>query len=122
MRIEDFLNEHKIVQIGNTTDGYVCCEIIVDNPTELIYALQDSNAYISEIRWWDRVKISCGSTIGYGGPRDPRASDEYFFAETDICKTYNAPPKNTEIHEYITRIKKEYCEYNLFPSFDIKKI
>ena len=119
-RLDDYLKEHTIVKIGSPVLNYVSCETIVDNPAELISIVLQNNCYISEIRWWDRVKITSGSIIGYGGPRDPRSPYSYFFAETDICKTFNIYAQEKEYSEYLSCIKNLYSKFDLFPAFDIK--
>ena len=121
MRIEDYLVEHAIVKIGKTLPDYISCEIIVDNPYELISVVTRNYGYISEIRWWDCVEITTGSNIGYGGPRDPRNPDHYFFAETDICKKFDLLTENKIYYEYLKQIEVEYSAYNLYPAFDIKR-
>ena len=121
MSIYDYLLNHTIIRIGNCLSEYVCCETIVDNPIELIAVVKENDCYISEIRWWDRVKISLGSKIGYGGAKDPRFPDEYFFAETDICRVFDFESCDGEYYEYLEQIKQKYANYDLFPAFDIKK-
>lgn len=121
MRIEEYLNNHTIVRVGITLPEYVCCEIIVDNPTEFISIIMNNNCYISEIRWWDHVEISSGSSIGYGGPRDPDRPDNFFFAETDIYKVFTPHSQDKEYCEYLDQIRRKYTNLNLFPAFDVKR-
>ena len=78
MKIEDYLNDHTIIKIGVSPPGYICSEVIVDNPAELISIIRENGCYIAEIRWWDCVEIVSGSSIGYGGPRDPRGPDSHY--------------------------------------------
>lgn len=122
MRINDFLKNHTIVKIGRPLSGhgYICCETIVDDPKALIPIVRRNNCYISEIRWWDRVDITSISSIGYGGPRDPRSPDSHYFAETDICMTFARLLPDNEYFAYLERIKKTYSGLDLFPAFDIK--
>lgn len=121
MRIEDYLTEHTIVKIGETLPGYICCENIVDTPLDLLSVVKNNNGYISEIRWWDCVEIASGSSIGYGGPRDPRNPDSHFFAETDICKVFDAFAQDEDYYKYIKQIETAYSTRNIYPAFDIKK-
>lgn len=121
MEINDYLLKHTIVKIGNGIPGYVCCETIVDDPIELISVVMENECYISEIRWWDLVPISEGSTIGYGGARDPRAPDTMFFAETDICTEFYGTSEYEDYCSYLEQIKCNYSNHNLFPAFCIKK-
>ena len=120
MKIDEYLITHKIISIGKSISGYVCCEVIVDDPIELIDIVSKSNCFISEIRWWDCTEIEKGSLIGYGGPRDPRNPSRFFFAETDICKIFSVFSKEHEYKDHIKDIKSKYPHLDLFPAFDIK--
>ena len=120
-RIEQYLEKHLIVRIGLTIPGYICCEVIVDNPAELIAVVKKAKCYISGIRWWDRAEIESGSSIGYGGPLDPRDPDRMFFAETDICREFDASVKEKEYNEYFEQVRSAYPNHELYPAFDIKK-
>ncbi len=122
MKIEEYLKEHTIVKIGIPfIPEYICSEIIVNNPKELVPIVRESGCYISEIRWWHLTEISSGSSIGYGGPRDPRRYDTHYYAETDICREFDAPLQDEEYYEYFDRIKHSFSEFDLYPAFDIKK-
>ena len=120
MKLMDFLGSHTIVKIGSGLPEYVCCETIVDDPIKLVSLVKENNCYISEIRWWDRAEIAIGSSIGYGGPRDPRTPNTHFFAETDICKVFTDFSQDEEYYIYLDEVKKNYSNYNLYPAFDIK--
>ena len=120
MEIEKYLFNHVRVRIGIPLPGYVCCETIVDDPIEIVSVVRDNNCYISEIRWWDRVEIKSGSSIGYGGPRDPRSPKSHYFAETDICKTFDEHTLDEEYYDYLEQTKRFYSSLEIFPSFDIK--
>ena len=118
MHIEEYLNMQGVVVIGK---GYMQGEVIVDNPIELINIVRQNDCYISEIRWWEYCEIIMGSKIGYGGPRDPRCPDRFFFAETDIYKTFNSNTEDSTYYDYLDQIKKAYPFYNLRPAFVIKE-
>lgn len=120
MNIEDYLIRHTIVKIGVTLPGYICCEAIVDDPIQLLAIVRENNCYISEVRWWDCAKILSGSSIGYGGPRDPRCPKYRFFAETDIAKTFTPWTQDKEYKNYLQKINNDYSNFNLLPAFDIK--
>ncbi|MCH5317349.1 MAG: hypothetical protein J1E05_05180 [Eubacterium sp.] len=122
MKITDYLNQHMIVKIGLTLPEYVCCEIIVDNPKELVPIVRENGCYITAVYWWDRAEIDSGSIIGYGGPRDPRSPNSHFFAETDICRVFNTILQDEEYYKYFDKIKQTYSSYDLFPAFDIKNL
>ena len=120
MDIEAYVINHTIVKVGNTLPKYLFNEVIVDNPIELISLVNENKScYISYILWWVRAKISEGSAIGYGGPRDPRNPDESFFSETIMCRNFS---ENTDIKEYLAYIEetlKSHPNYDLYPGFDI---
>lgn len=101
---------------------FICTEVIVTNPIEFVEVVLHNECYISEIRWWDRAKISFGSTIGYGGPRDPNFPNEYYFAETDICKSFSVNTTAIEYKKYLIETKSNFQKYDLFPAFDVKLI
>ena len=119
---EEYLNIHMIVKIGITPSEYVCTELIVDDPFEFIAMIFKTKNYISSIQWWDRVLIHNGSKLGYGGVRDPRAADKYFFAETDICCDFSENTLETEYYEYLNKTKRLFDNYELYPAFDVKMV
>lgn len=120
MKIEDYLTQHRILQIGSNLPGYVCSETIVDNPVELVSVVCSTGHYISYISWWDYSEIATGSTIGHGGPRDPANPNRYFYAETDICQAFNTDTPYEDYCDYIRRTTESYINCRLFPAFDIK--
>lgn len=120
--IEDYLKSHMIVGSRNTVPGYIGCEVIVDNPAELVSLVNGSECYISEIRWWEHAEIATGSNIGYGGPRDPQNPDTHYFAETDICMTFDSFSSENTYQEYLQKINSSYPMLDLHPAFDIKKL
>ena len=118
-----FLKEHTIISVGKPiTDECVAVEVILDNPEQLVKTVIKNNCYISEIRWWDRVHISKMSSIGYGGTRDPRFPQNYYFAETDIFQTFEPKTTFLEYMDYLTLIWTQYAMYDLHPSFDIYRV
>ncbi len=122
MTIQDYLDKHTIVKIGSTPPGFVCTEVIVAEPKEFVAIVLQNGCYIVEIQWWDRSKIGAGSTIGYGGPRDPRSPDSYFFAETDIQKHFDAPMQIDEYYSYLDETAEYYSDFEIFPAFDVVEI
>ncbi len=121
MNLKDYLNSHTIIEIGRVLSEYLCLETIVDDPIELINNIDESEYYISVIRWWDRVKIGTSSPIGYGGPRDPRDPEVYYFAETYLEESFEASFNKDEFLTYLSETKEKYRELDLYPAFDIMK-
>lgn len=120
MDLLEYLKKHTIVSIGNlTTDKCVVVEMIPDNPKELIDCIIKNNCYISEILWWDRASVALGSKIGYGGPLDPRDPQNYYFAETDICASFEKTTTLSEYVKYLDDVKERFVMYDLYPAFDI---
>ena len=118
--IKEHMKEHLIVPVGYlSNDKFETFEVITDNSDELIKFALESGCYISEIRWWDRTHLSTPSPIGYGGPLDPRDPQNYFFAETDICASFNKDSSLGEYSEYLNRIRAEYACYDVYPAFVI---
>lgn len=115
IELYSFLDEHFIINIGKKQ----LCEVIVDTPVELISLLKHHDFYISLITWWDWVPIATGSSIGYGGPRDPRDPNNYFFAETDISKEFGVETPPDQYIEYLKKVQKEYSGHDLYPAFEI---
>lgn len=114
------LNEHVITTVGRSDeDKCVIIEAIVDNPEELVEQVIKNDCYISQIIWWDRALCSKGSSIGMGGPLDPRDPDNYYFAELYICDTFGPETTADEYVEYLNRIKKKYPMCDLYPDFNI---
>ena len=120
MKLEDYIDKHTIIKIGMPSSEYVYCEVIVDDPKQLVSVARDDGYYISSIRWWHHANITAGSNIGYGGPKDPNCPD-YYFAETDFCKQFDVFSQDEEYYKYIDEIKHAYPNSLLIPAFDIKK-
>lgn len=120
MTVGTYLSNHEVVQIGTPPIGYICCDAIVDNPDELVAVVHNTEYYISRIQWWDYTRIGCASPIGYGGVADPN-NPGYYFAETDILKEFDSSTTTMGYRNYIAEIKASYQQYNIFPSFDIKR-
>ena len=120
MKLLQYLKDHKIISIGTLVDDKcVIAEVIVDDPWELVKQVIESNCYISEMRWWDRASFSKKSQIGYGGTRDPRDPQSFYFAETDICSSFKETTTADEYIDYLNTIKSRYSQYDLYAAFDI---
>ena len=122
MELLTYLKEHKILNVGNPiSPEYVCVETIVDCPKDFIDIVYSHDCYISEIRWWHRTLISEKSGIGYGGPRDPRDANNYFFAETDYFKNFDKTCSAQDCYSYIEFMTKTHSIYDLYPAFHVKR-
>ena len=119
--INEYIRNHAIINIGMPPNGYICYETIVDDPYAFIPIIRENNCYIEEITWWHRTEISHGSSIGYGGPRDPVFPDTFFFAETDIFKKFGSLMEDEKYYRYFEQIKKDYCSFELYPAFVVRR-
>ena len=120
MELLNYLKAHSIVSVGNLAlNKCVIAEMIPDNCKDVVEYIIKSNCYISEIRWWDRALISQKSKIGYGGTLDPRDPLNFYFAETDICDSFDKKTTASEYLGYIDKIRTKNSEYDLYPAFDV---
>lgn len=119
MNLNSFFLKHSVVSVGIPIPGKIEFSDVIVDSTDGLISLLGEHYYISQITWWDRVLISEGSKIGYGGPRDPRDPNKYFFAETDICRQFNSDTQPFEYDNYINEVRDKYTQYDLYPSFDI---
>jgi len=124
MDISQYIKKHMITYIGTgimepVVDEYLATEIILDDSQEFIGEITKSNYYISLIRWWDRIPVNTSSSIGYGGPLDPRDPDNFYFAETYIEKSFGKSTTNTEYVQYLEMIKEQHSGHDIYPAFDI---
>lgn len=120
--ILDFIEQHIILDIGKALPGELFAEVILDSPYTFIDVVLNNGYYISKINWWERAKISTGSTTGFGGPRDPRAPEEYFFSEIGVSREFDVIATIDEYYRYINTVQDNYKKIPLFPSFELKKI
>lgn len=118
--ILEFINRHKIVEIGTTLTGKSFAEMILDSPYQFIDVAIKENYYISRVNWWERADIQVGSRMGFGGPVDPRDPKHYFFSEIGICKEFSKRTTAEEYYTYIDDINAKYKDVSLIPSFEIE--
>ena len=117
--MRNFILKHFILSIGmpvDQKDAYV--EVIVDAPEKLISMAEQSEYYISEIRFYHRVRITDGSPIGYGGQMDPRNSN-FYFAETYYDCTSSMDATTNDYLKYVSEVQNLYPEYQMVPAFTL---
>lgn len=121
MDILDYVREHMVLQIGCNLSAHICSEVLVDDPKELVHTIVHNGGYISAISWWERVSFGSKPQMGYGGMRDPRASEEFYFAETDIGKNFPVGTTECEYLNYLAQTLKSHSDVSLMPAFEICK-
>lgn len=120
MNLNRYVSENLIIKIGKCCENILFSEIIVDDPENFIAFVYENDCYISEIRWWEHVHVGAAPNIGYGGPRDPRCPNEFYFAETDIGKKFDEFVSRQAICYYIMKTKEEYRAFELYPALDVR--
>lgn len=121
--IKHALTEHSVKAINKAYKiiyDNVGTDLIVDDYSGLVDLVCNSDkCYISNIIMWERTKIGVPSHMGYGGPVDLRAPEEYFFSETIVEKNFAANSSKAEILEFIAQCKMKHPECDLYPGFNI---
>lgn len=117
----DFIDKHMILKIGGQYSSDSSAELILDEPYKFVEIVLQSGYYISAINWYEYAKIHLGSKLGFGGPRDPRFPEEYFFSETSIGKTFNEATGIDEYFAYMKKMQSHDFSISLVPSFLIRK-
>lgn len=116
--LEEYLNKHKI--IGTTQAGCFCVDTIVSCPVEFVRTITASNCYIAEIIMWVRTNRQVGSQLGYGGPPDPRAPDDYFFSETLYAKQFSITATEDDYVRFISEARAKQPNAELYPGFTVR--
>ena len=130
MSFDHFLKKHLILSIGNEAgdiyrklrSGNDITEILVDDPYGFIDTVLQSGWYITYVLWWDRARIAEGSSIGMGGPRDPRNPETFYFAEVvHLDKHFDIGTTREMYREYLNNTLYAFPGNDLYPGFDIQK-
>lgn len=120
MWFSEYIKNNKILSVGSLNEPKcICVEIIVKDPKEFVKLALDNECYVPEILWFDRVSIDEGSILGGGGPRDPRESDRWYFAETYLHRSFTKDAKYEDFCDYFDFIKAQYPECDLYPAIDV---
>lgn len=117
--MEQYIAEHLVIKIGRDSPGYLCTEIIVDNPEEFIERIATSQYFVSGILWWERALLDEHPKLGGGGPLDPRSPNDYWFAETFLEEQFQKDSTKQDYCDYIQRIHALYPSIDLYPGFDV---
>ena len=75
-----------------------------------------SEYYVQNAIWWERAPIETGSTLGLGGPRDPR-DPQYFYSETYLDDKFASDTTLDEYLCYMTAIREAHPNLVLHPGF-----
>ena len=107
--IEKYIHEHK-----------VCGADIFPNPEEFLQILFENGGHVQMIVWYDYCKIAeQHKSLGSGGYRDLQ-NVEYMWAETPFYENELSGKSLGEILDYISEIRNQYTDCNLYPEFYIQ--
>ena len=119
MNLQKYVSEHQIILIGCSSSDIIFSDLILDNPNPFFDSLQRYNVFVSEILWWERVKVGEKSILGGGGPCDPRDSN-YYFSETFMEKNFSPSTVSQTYKDYVKTVSNKYPDCDLYPSLTIK--
>ncbi len=134
MKLDDFFQKH-LIRTGlfphkesyssleeELKSGVSLVDCFVDDPFPFVELAVKEGYHIDTIIWWDRVHMDIGSNIGAGGYRDPRDSENYYFAEITFLDKHFCEPTSAEAYmEYMKTVFSAYPENDLYPSFRLEK-
>ncbi len=104
--VEQYIQKHRISKANS---------LIFRDWNEFLQILYQNNGRVKMIIWYEYCRIN-EQQIGMGGYIDTE-NQGFMLAETQLFEA-NLQEKNlNEILEYISKIRKEYSNYNLFPEF-----
>ena len=108
-KVEKYIHENK-----------VCGAYIFRNWEEFLHILFENNECVKMIVWYDYCKIAeQHKSLGNGGYRDLQNTD-YMWAETPLYEIELYSKSLEEILDYISEIRKQHPDYNLYPEFYIQ--
>ena len=91
-------------------------DVLVDDPAAFCTLICGSGYYVQNVIWWERAPIETGSTLGLGGPRDPR-DPQYFYSETYLDDKFASDTTLDEYLRYMTVIREAHPNLVLHPGF-----
>ena len=114
MDIIKYLEAHAVEKISEN-------EFIVDNPTEFVNIISDSDYYIQKMIWWDHIGIkNQKQSLGGGGPIDSKDNGFMYSEIYYISKKFSAN-ENELCRKYLLEIPKKHTGHQLIPSFSVKR-
>ncbi len=114
--LNKYIDNHRIIQISKTEYA----EILVDDPIGFVKEILSRRARISEITWWEHIRIDeQNNSLGGGGPIDTR-NKGYMWSEIYyISKKFEKSASEETVIEYINSVKEQYNGHDIYPAFDI---
>ncbi len=84
---------------------------------DFLHTLYQNNGRVEMIIWYEYCRIN-EQQIGMGGYIDAENQD-FMWAETQLFETDLQEKSLNEILEYISKMKKDYSNYDFYPEFYI---
>ena len=97
----------------------LCPDYIFSNWEEFLELLYSQGSHVTEILWFEHVRIDeQANSLGSGGYKDV-ANPEYMYAETYIHQNGMEEKSLSEVKAYIESVVASYPQNHLMPSFFI---
>ncbi len=104
--VEQYIQKYKIPKTNS---------LIFQDWKEFLQILYQNNGRVEMIVWYEYCRIN-EQQIGMGGYIDVD-NQGFMLAETQLYETDLQEKTLNEILEYISKIRQEYSNYNLYPEF-----
>ena len=114
--IRSFVQDHTLTELCGRLD--TLSDLLVDDPATFLELVCKSEYYVQNAIWWERAPIETGSTLGLGGPRDPR-DPQYFYSETYLGDKFASDTTLDEYLRYMTAIREAHPNLVLHPGFGL---
>lgn len=118
----EYVKNHVVLVVDGQPFNGQTFELIVDSPLEFVALLLENGYFISAINWWERARIAAGSKCGFGGPRDPKLPDEFFFSDTSIGREFCVRTTLDIYYDYLKETTEAFNNVELVPSFEVQAV
>lgn len=108
--VRQYIQKHKVTTAN---------ALIFRDWEEFLNILYQNNGRISMIVWYEYCRIN-EQQLGMGGYIDEE-NKGYMWAETLIYEENLQEKTLNEILEYISEVRKEYSDYDLYPEFYLQE-
>ena len=114
--IRSFVQDHTLTELCGRLD--TLSDLLVDDPATFLELVCKSEYYVYNVIWWEHALIETGSTLGLGGPRDPR-DPQCFYSETYLDDKFASDTTLDEYLRYMTAIREAHPNLVLHPGFGL---
>ena len=114
--LRSFVQDHTLTELCGRLD--TLSDLLVDDPATFLELVCKSEYYVDNVIWWEHALIETGSTLGLGGPRDPR-DPRYFYSETYLDDKFSPDTTLDEYLRYMTSVREAHPHLALHPGFGL---